>query len=80
MKTLTLKVPDFLDLDDREAALLLAVKVYEEGRLSLGQAAEIAGYSKGTFMELLGNYGVPVFDYSPAEIAKDIENAGRYSI
>ena len=80
MKTLVLKIPDTLDLDDNEAAMLLASKLYEQGKLSLGQAAELAGYGKRTFMELLGKYNVPVFNYDPAELANDISNAGNYHI
>ncbi len=38
--------------------MLLATQIYEQGKLSLGQATELAGYSKRTFMELLGNYNV----------------------
>lgn len=30
--------------------MLLAEKLYEQGRLSLGQAAALAGYSKKTFI------------------------------
>lgn len=78
MKTLTVQVPD--NLDEREAKMLLAAKLYEKGSLSLGQAAELAGYSKRTFMELLGNYGVSVFDYSEAELEKDILNAKNYHL
>ena len=62
MKTLTVQIPD--NLDERETKTLLAAKLYEKGSLSLGQAANLAGYSKRTFMELLGNYEVSVFDYS----------------
>jgi len=80
MKTLTLNIPDNLDLDNREAAMLLATRLYEQGKLSLGQAAELAGYSKGTFMELLGRYNVPIFNYDPSELANDIKNAGNYHI
>ena len=82
MKTLVLniQIPDSLDLDDREAAMLLATKLYEQGKLSLGQAAELAGYSKSTFMELLSRYKVPIFDYDPNELANDIKNAGNYHI
>lgn len=80
MKTLTLNIPDTLDLDNRKAAMLLAVKLYEQGKVSLGQAAELAGYSKKTFMELLGKYNVPIFNYDPSEIANDIKNAGTYRI
>ena len=41
-------------------------KLFETGRLILGQAAKLAGYSKPTFIELLGKLDVPVVDY-PAE-------------
>lgn len=76
MKTLTVQIPD--NLDEREAKMLLAAKLYEKGSLSLGQAADLVGYSKRTFMELLGNYEVSVFDYSEAELEKDIQNAQNY--
>ena len=78
MKTLTVQIPD--NLDEREAKTLLAAKLYEKGSLSLGQAAELAGYSKRTFMELLGNYEVSVFEYSEAELEKDILNAQNYHL
>jgi len=76
MKTLILQIPD--NLDEREARTLFAAKLYEKGSLSLGQAAELAGYSKRTFMELLGSYQVSVFSYSEAELEKDILNAQSY--
>ncbi|WP_394333556.1 UPF0175 family protein, partial [Cnuella takakiae] len=53
MKALTLNIPDHLDIDSQEAAVILATQLYERGKLSLGQAAELAGYSKAAFMELL---------------------------
>ena len=73
MKTLTLQIPD--NLDEKEAQTLFAAKLYEKGFLSLGQAAELAGYSKRTFMELLANYEVSVFNYSETELDKEILNA-----
>ncbi len=78
MKTLTLQVPD--NLDEREAKTLLAAKLYEKGSLSLGQAAELAGYSKRSFMELLGSYEVSIFSYSETELEKDILNAQNYHL
>ena len=50
MKTLTLNIPDNLDLDNREVAMLVATKLYEQGKLSLGQAAEVVGLTKRTFL------------------------------
>ena len=61
MKTLTLQIPD--SLDETEAKTFLAAKLYEKGALPLGQAAELAGYSKRDFMERLANYKVSVFEY-----------------
>jgi predicted HTH domain antitoxin len=75
MKTLTLHIPDSLDLSDKEAAMLIASRLYEQGRLSLGQAAELAGYSKRTFMELLGEYGVSIINSPASDVARDVANA-----
>lgn len=78
MQTLILQVPDSLVLSPKEAAMLLATRLYEQGKLSLGQAAELAGYSKRTFMELLGDYGVPIFNLTEEELVNDVQNAARY--
>ena len=80
MKTLELKIPDNVNLDDREAKMILASRLYKKGRLSLGQAAELAGYSKITFMELLSDYGVEIINYPSEELDNDILNAKNYSI
>ena len=80
MKTLTLTIPDNVDLDNREAAMLLATRLYEQGKLSSGQAAELAGYSKRTFIELLGSYNVSIFNYDEQELEKDIRNAAHYHL
>jgi predicted HTH domain antitoxin len=75
MKTLTFNVPDSFDLDDKEIAMLLATKLYEQGKLSLGQAAELVGLSKRTFAELLGRYNVSIFNYPASDLPRDIKNA-----
>ncbi|MEP6950565.1 MAG: UPF0175 family protein [Ginsengibacter sp.] len=80
MKTLTIEIPDSVNLDENEARNLLAAKLYENGSLSLGQAADLAGHSKRAFMELLGNYGVSIFNYSETELENDILNAQSYHL
>ena len=75
MKTLTLNIPDNLDLDDREVAMLVATRLYEQGKLSLGQAAELVGLSKRTFAELLGKYNVSIFNYPASDLERDVQNA-----
>jgi predicted HTH domain antitoxin len=75
MQTLKIDLPDFVDVDKKELIMMLASKLYEEGKLSLGQGAALAGVTKRTFMELLGNYGVSVFNYNAKELKMDFENA-----
>ncbi len=55
-----------------EARSLLAIKLFETGHLSLGQAANLAGHSRTAFMELLGNQGVPLFDYSADDLRDEV--------
>ena len=78
MKKLTIELPDNLDLTDKEVVTALAAQLYEMGKLSLGQAAELAGYSKRTFMELLANYGVSIFNFPASDLDNDIQNAKDY--
>jgi len=55
-----------------ETKLLLAIKLFEAGTVSLGQAAKTAELSKRSFMEILGRHGVPVFSYSPEELRSEV--------
>ena len=80
MRTLIIKIPDSFKLDDREAKMHLASSLYEKGKLSLGQAAELVELSKRAFMEILGDYKVSIFNYPVSELKDDIENAESYSI
>lgn len=80
MKTLTINIPDSLELNDREACMLLATRLFEQGKLSSGQAAEMAGYSKRTFIELLASYNVSIFNYNINELKEDMRNAASSHI
>ncbi len=75
MKTITLQVPDTIDLNDKEVAMIVATGLYEKGKLSLGQAAELVGLTKQTFAELLGKYGVSLFNYPDSDLSRDVRNA-----
>ena len=75
MKTLTLNLQDSLDLDNSDLSMLIATKLYEQGKLSLGQAAELAGLTKRTFAELLAKYEVSIFNSPASDLAKDVANA-----
>ena len=75
MKTLTLNIPDTLDVNNQDLAMLVSTRLYEQGRLSLGQAAEVAGLSKRTFAELLGKYEVSIFNFPASDLSEDVANA-----
>ena len=75
MKTLMLNIPDSLDVDTRDIAMLVSTQLYEQGKLSLGQAAEVAGLTKRTFAELLGSYNVSIFNFPASDLSRDVENA-----
>ena len=62
------------NLSEDEAKLLLAVKLYEVGKVSLGQAAKLAGFSKRAFIDVLGRYHVPIFDYTPEELQQEVDS------
>lgn len=64
MRTIHLSIPDSVDKNDNELVMIIASKLYEDGTLSSGQAADLAGLSKRAFIELLGKYGVSVFNTS----------------
>jgi predicted HTH domain antitoxin len=71
MKAFQMELPP--EVSEEEAKLLLSIKLYELGRLSLGQSAKLAGYSKWAFIKLLGKYGVPVVAYLPEELREEVE-------
>jgi predicted HTH domain antitoxin len=75
MSTVTLNFPDSLHIDNKEIAMLVATKLYEQGKLSLGQAATIVGLTKRTFAELLGNYNISIFNYPATDLTNDVLNA-----
>ncbi len=70
MKT-AIPLPEELNLDRKETARFLAAKMYEAGRLTLGQAAKLAGLSKVTFAEILADYNVSLFNYPPEDILNE---------
>jgi len=80
MKTIHLNIPDTVEFDDKEALMAIASRLYEKGKLSLGQAAELVGLSKRAFIETLGSYGVSVFNYPSSDLDQDIENAKSHNL
>jgi predicted HTH domain antitoxin len=77
----TIEYPDDLLLSlkesrvefEKEARLLLALKLYELGKISSGKAAKIAGLNRVEFLMGLGKYKVSPFQVDLDEI---LEEAG----
>ena len=70
MATLTIEIPETVDIDKSRISMIVASKLYEQGRLSLGQASDVAGLTKRAFIELLADLSVQykiktVLDKSP---------------
>ena len=61
-----------------EAKILVAVKLYELGRLSSGAAAKLAGIPKPLFLTKLADYGVDTFDLTEEDIQQDLVRARRH--
>ena len=72
---LNITLPSMTATTEAELKMILASRLYENGLLSLGQAADAAGLTKRTFSELLGQYGVSLFSQSAEELQEDILNA-----
>ena len=73
MTTIRLEVPDSLGEYQNETVRFIAAKLYESGKLSLGQAADMAKLTKRTFAELLNDYGVSLLNYSVDDLKDELD-------
>ena len=79
MRILEIEYPDDLlsGIDEPHLRTLareaLYAKLYEQGIISSGRAAELLGITRWDFLDLLGRYGVLYFD----DVIDQDEAAGR---
>lgn len=71
---MTVSLPE-LNIKEDELKLLLAIKLFEDGVVSLGKASEIAGYSEKAFTEVLIHKGIAPIKYSNLDLSKELLNA-----
>ena len=64
-----------MNIKEDEIKLFLAMKLLEEGIVSLGKAAEIAGYSEKAFAEILIHKGMSPIRYSKLNLEKELQHA-----
>lgn len=74
-RTLQINLPNTIEQSDEELRLLIAAKLYENGTLTSGQAADLAGLSKRDFIERIGDYNVSLFSTLFEDLESDIANA-----
>lgn len=60
---------------EQEAKWAMAVKLFEMQRLSSGMAASLVGVDRVTFLLKLADYGLPMIDFTEAELLSDLANA-----
>ena len=58
----------------RDVKLYAALMLYQLGKLSSGMAAQMAGISRVEFLQLCGEYGISVFQYTPEELEAELSN------
>jgi len=80
VRRIVIEVPEGLRIpsDELEERLRieLALRLYEKGIATLGQARRIARVSKWEFLELLAKEGIPI-RYGEEELKEDLEVAKR---
>ncbi len=75
MRELKVNLPDNLELSDHDIKMIVAGQLYEQGKLSSGQAAGLVGISKREFLESIGKYGFSVFSESVSDLRSDVNHA-----
>lgn len=78
MTTITIQVPDALEEEHDETVRLIAAKLYEAGKLSLGQAAEMCGMKKWDFPAVLARFNVNYFQYTAEDVIADVERVSKH--
>lgn len=82
MSSITIELPENVLLSTgqsqedfvREAKFLLALKLFELGRISSGRAAELSGMNRVDFLLTAGRMGVPVADLEGDELKREFSD------
>ncbi len=59
---------------EQEMRFLLAAKMFEIRRLSLGKASELAGMTRLRFMDELGRFRIPVINLAADQIQDELRD------
>ncbi len=71
MKSLIIEIPE--NVNENKFRMSIAANLFDQGILSSGQAAKLAGVSKREFLENVGKYGVSIFNESEEDLRAEID-------
>jgi predicted HTH domain antitoxin len=85
MKTITIEIPDHVDLpfsgSEEEFARMMrlaaAIFWYDHGLISQGKGAEIAGISRAAFIDALGRANVDALQTTAEELKAELERSAK---
>ena len=67
---LTVELPQHVSRE--EAQVAMAIRLFQTGKVSLGQAAVMTALSKRKFIDVLGREGVAVINYPADELRGEL--------
>jgi predicted HTH domain antitoxin len=78
---MTLQIPDEIrkvaGLDESGLLLELASRLFDTQRLTLIQAARLAGIKRGEFEDALHDRAIPIYRYDEQDFRDDLDAIGR---
>ncbi len=72
MTEVSLKLP--IDINEKEIRVILASELYAEGKLTLKQAAELAGLNVWDFLYELGKRKKSFTNITPEELEEELKS------
>lgn len=63
----------------QEIRLMAAITYFQEKKLSLGKAADLAGCNRLCFMDILAQKGIVIFDYDESIVDSELRGVAQLS-
>lgn len=70
---ITIDLPDEIQVSESDLRIELAIALFQQERITLGTASQIAGMHQMEFQQLIGSRGICVH-YDVEEFEEDIQN------
>ena len=63
----------------QQIRVVAAIAYFQEKKLSLGKAAELAGFNRLSFMDILAQKGIVIFDYDESMVESEFQGIAHLS-